>query len=80
MKEWIQENVMRMFALIVIVIYSLIVHVVSINIGLYAGIMVLVLLLVLLPLITPKEKLMSSMEMKKFGKTEIDWGSYDRGR
>lgn len=65
-------NLLR-FALVIIPIYSGIVYLVDIKIGLYAGIMALVFLIVILPIITPVEKKMSDLEMERFGRNIINW-------
>ena len=69
-------NLLR-FAFVVIPIYSGIVYILDVKIGLYAGIMALVLLIVILPIITPAEKKMSDLEMEKFGKNIINWKNYE---
>ncbi len=62
---------LKKFGLIVTLIYSGIVYIVNITVGLYAGIMAVALLIALLPFITPEERIMSISEMEAFGKMEI---------
>lgn len=65
---------LRKFGLITIVIYSCIVYVTDITIGLWAGLMVLAFLLVILPFIIPEERKISRSDMLIFGKMEIKYG------
>lgn len=62
------------FALMIIAIYSCIVYIVDIAIGLYAGIMTLVLLIAMLPIITPKERKMSILDERALGKMKVNFG------
>jgi hypothetical protein len=65
---------MLKFALIIIAIYSCIVYLVSITVGLYAGMMTLVLLLVILPIIVPKERRITKFEEEALGKMKVNFG------
>ena len=62
---------LRIFAVIITIIYSIIVYIININIGLYAGIIALVILIYGLRWITPDEKGLTKKEMEEFGKKTI---------
>ena len=68
MKIWI-------FAVMITIVYSIIVYIINVNIGLYAGIIALVILIYVLRWITTEENRMSKKEIEEFGKKTIVYQS-----
>lgn len=57
------------------IVYSIIVYIINVNIGLYAGIIALVILIYVLRWITPEENRMTKKEIEEFGKKTIVYQS-----